>query len=231
MSNKRTYPQGDIHTPGYYLQHMNPGFPASSEIYCAQYPMPGIITSPYSSGVFSGGSHDSKSLSIPISAGSFLDSASTVEKVTNRCLVCAGTYGAKNNFEDWAAEHERGAEVEAAILAQEGHHCLLRPEYQFQNHEPNIGTPLLFENSNLSPFEASPTLSSESPGSDLNHEGFVILSIRQSQDIVIDYDHSPSTKRHKCSNADCSYTSSRRDHVNDHYRAHHLHMPYKCDAW
>ena len=226
MSNKRTCPQGDIHTPGYYLQHMNPGFPARD-----QYSTPGIITSPYSSGVFSGGSCESKSLSIPISAGSFLGSASTVEQVTNRCLVCAGAYEAKNTFEEWAAEHERGAEVEAAILAQEGHHCRLRPEYQIKIHEPNIGTPLFFENSHLSLFEASPPPSSESPGSDLTHEGFVILSITQSQDIVIDYGHSPSTKRYKCSNAGCPYTSSRRDHVNDHYRAHHLGMPYKCDQW
>ena len=115
--------------------------------------------------------------------------------------------------------------------AREGHYCLPRPEYQFQNHEPNIGTSFLFQNGNPSPFETSPPLSSESPGSDLNHEGSVILSITQSQNQAIDCGHNPSTKIYKCSNAHCSFTSSRQAHVNDHYSGHHLDMSYKCDLW
>ena len=122
-------------------------------------------------------------------------------------------------------------DIDDKSSAQEGHHGLLRPEYQFQNHEPNIGTSFPLQNCDRSPFETSSSPSSESPGSDPNHEGSVILLITQSQDKAIDNDHSPFTKRHKCSNAGCPYTSSRRDHLNDHYRAHHLGVPYRCDLW
>ena len=154
-------------------------------------------------------------------------------QISNRCLICTGAYVAKNDIEEWAAEHQRGAELQAKILAREGHLCLLRAEYRFQDYEPDLGTPLTFQNVNLSPCEVSPPSSSESPDSDLNQEGSVIFSRTQVQDKAIDCGHSLSLKKFKCNYPRCSrsYASDRQDHVEDHHRAHHLGIYYECNPW
>ena len=117
---------------------------------------------------------------------------------------------------------QRGAELEAEILAHEGYQCLRRPEYQLQ--DSLIGTPLSSE-PELSPYDASPPPSSESPDSVTSHDESVVYSTIQT------IDKTSSPKRFKCTYPRCRYAADRQDHVNDHHRAHHLGIYYECDRW
>jgi len=148
--------------------------PDGSEIYRDQYSIGNITTSICPSGLGLPGSHELNYLRIHESAGSSSSFIwAGVEPVSDRCIIPAGTCAQKGSIEELAAELERGVTFEAAILQQEGYQCLLRPEYQFQD-KGHIKAPLPFQNIDLSPFEPSPPLSSESPDSVLSQDGSVV---------------------------------------------------------
>jgi hypothetical protein len=136
-----------------------------------------------------------------------------------------------NTFEELEAEWRTGVESATAIFAQEGHYCLLRREYQFDDNELSFGTPFLHQNSDLSPYDPPPPPSSESPDSILSQDGSGVSSGARLLDGSGDYSHIHLLKKFKCHHSGCPYAADRQDHTRDHYKAHHEGNYYVCDVW
>jgi hypothetical protein len=218
-------------TPIYRLTQTTPLLPGSGGIYRDQYSTGDLITNVYPSGLGFSGSHGLNDLAIREAAGSSSSFIGVrVAPVSNRCLIPAGAHLQANGIEELSIELERGVELQAAVLSREGYKCLLRPEYQFQDNEL-ISTTLRFQDIDLSPYEASPPPSSESPDSVLSHDGSVVSPQTHPTNSPIDSGHNSSLKRFKCLHPGCSYAADRKDHVKYHYQARHQGIYHVCDLW
>jgi hypothetical protein len=124
-------------------------------------------------------------------------------------------------------ELQRGAEREAKILEHDGPQCLLRPEYRLDGNGL-IGTSPYSQGIDLSPFEASPPPSSESPDSVLSQDGSAESHITNK---TFYSTNNASPKKFPCGDPGCPYSADRRDHVSDHFRARHLGIYYRCSLW
>lgn len=154
-----------------------------------------------------------------------------MEQGSNKWFPHVGVYVRRTTIDELASELANGAKLQSAILAREGHRCLLRPEYQFEDCKTSLGTPFSVQNIDLHPYEASPPSSSDSPDSVFTQNGSSISPKSQGRGREIDSERDYSLKRFKCVHPGCSYGADRQDHVKDHHRARHLGIYYTCGEW